>query len=257
MKVSLITTSYNSAATIRDTIESVLRQTYHDIEYIVKDGGSTDGTTDILKEYEPKFHGRMKWVSNTDRGIYDGMNEGIKLATGEVIGILNSDDFFTNDHAVENVAKAFGSKGTDAVYGDVHFVRESDLNKTVRYYSSKLFRPFWLRFGFMPAHPAFYLKRAVYMKAGLYNINYKIAADFELMVRLFHKHKISYYYLDKDLVTMRIGGASTKNWHNRKIGLVESIRACKGHGIYTNKVFASLKYVYKIFQFRDIPRKHE
>lgn len=254
-KVSIITTSYNSAATIADTMDSVLRQTYPNIEYIVKDGGSTDGTQDILKKYEPKFKGRMKWFSERDLGIYDGMNQGIEKATGDIVGILNSDDFFTSDNVIENMVRSMVKEHVDAVYGDIHFVRDSNLNVVIRYYSSKQFRPFWLRLGFMPAHPSLYLRRKVYEKIGLYKTDYKISSDFEMMVRLFLKNHVSYYYLPQDFVTMRTGGASTRNFHNRMIGLTEDVRACLENGIYTNKFLVSLKFLYKIFQIRRLPRR--
>lgn len=247
MTVSIITTCFNSASTISDTFDSVLRQTYPDIEYIVKDGGSTDGTVDIIRQYEPKFKGHMKWISAPDRGIYDGMNRGIDIATGNVIGILNADDFFTDGYVIANMIKAMEEKHVDAVYGDIHFVNGGDIGKTVRYYSSKLFHPLWLRFGFAPAHPSFYLKREVYERAGLYKTDYQIAADFEMFVRLFLNYRISYYYLPQDFVTMRTGGSSTRSFHNRMIGLKEEVRACRENGIYTNRLFISMKYLYKIF----------
>ncbi len=256
MKVSIVTASFNSANTIRDTIDSVLRQTYHDIEYIVKDGGSTDGTVDILKEYEPKFCGRMKWITEKDKGIYDGMNKGILMSTGDVVGTLNSDDFFTDEHVIENMVKAMEEKKVDAVYGDIHFVKNCDLKTTVRYYSSKHFKPFWLRFGFMPAHPSFYLKRDVYEKAGLYKTDYKIGSDFEMMVRLFHKYRISYYYLPQDFVTMRSGGASTRNINSRITLLKEDVKACRENGIYTNCLIIALKYLYKATEFRMVSSKN-
>lgn len=256
MKVSIVTASFNSANTIRDTIDSVMRQTYHDIEYIVKDGGSTDGTVDILKEYEPKFCGRMKWITEKDKGIYDGMNKGILMSTGDVVGTLNSDDFFTDEHVIENMVKAMEEKKVDAVYGDIHFVKDCDLETTVRYYSSKHFKPFWLRFGFMPAHPSFYLKREVYEKAGLYKTDYKIGSDFEMMVRLFHKYRISYYYLPQDFVTMRSGGASTRNINSRITLLKEDVKACRENGIYTNRLIIALKYLYKATEFRKISSKN-
>ena len=254
IKVSIVTTSYNSVATIKDTMESVLSQTYRNIEYIVKDGGSTDGTLELVKEYEPKFNGRMKWISEEDKGIYDGMNQGIAMATGDVIGIINSDDFFTSNDIIENVVNVMQGEKVDAVYGDIHFVRDSDLHKTIRYYSSKRFRPFWLRFGFMPAHPSFYVRNDIYKKAGLYKTDYQIAADFEIMVRLFLKYRISYRYINRDFVTMRAGGASTKSIHNRMIGLLEDVRACRENGIHTNRLFVASKYLYKILQFREIPK---
>lgn len=250
MKVSIITVTYNSAQTLAMTIESVLRQTYQDIEYIVKDGGSTDKTIDIIKKYEPMFHGRMKWMSAKDKGIYDGMNKGIEMATGNVVGILNSDDFFTDNHVIEKIADAFNEKKVDAIYGDVHFVKGSNLKKSIRYYSSRLFCPFWLRFGFMPAHPSFYVRRDVFSKVGLYKTDYKIGADFEMMVRMFYRHRITYHYLPYDFVTMRTGGVSTRDINSRRILLKEDVRACRENGIRTNQFLIALKYLYKFLEYR-------
>lgn len=250
MKVSIITVTYNSAQTLAMTIDSVLRQTYQDIEYIVKDGGSTDKTIDVIKEYEPMFHGRMKWVSAKDKGIYDGMNKGIEMATGNVVGILNSDDFFTDNHVIEKIADAFNEKKVDAIYGDVHFVKGSNLKKSIRYYSSRLFCPFWLRFGFMPAHPSFYVRRDVFSKVGLYKTDYKIGADFEMMVRMFYRHRITYHYLPYDFVTMRTGGVSTRDINSRRILLKEDVRACRENGIRTNQFLIALKYLYKFLEYR-------
>lgn len=250
MKVSIITVTYNSAQTLAMTIESVLRQTYQDIEYIVKDGGSTDKTIDIIKKYEPMFHGRMKWVSAKDKGIYDGMNKGIEMATGNIVGILNSDDFFTDNHVIEKIADAFNEKKVDAIYGDVHFVKGSNLKKSIRYYSSRLFCPFWLRFGFMPAHPSFYVRRDVFSKVGLYKTDYKIGADFEMMVRMFYRHRITYHYLPYDFVTMRTGGVSTRDINSRRILLKEDVRACRENGIRTNQFLIALKYLYKFLEYR-------
>ena len=172
MKVSIITASFNSASTIADTIRSVLNQTYPDIEYWVIDGGSSDRTMEIVREYEPQFKGRLHYVSEKDKGIYDAMNKGIRMSTGEVVGILNSDDYFTDMHVVENVVKALNdNRALDAVYGDIHFIRDGKPDKVVRYYSSASFRPWKLRFGFMPAHPSFYARRKVYEENGLYALD--------------------------------------------------------------------------------------
>ena len=160
MKVSIITVAYNSGNTLEHTIQSVLTQSYHDIEYIIIDGASSDNSVDIIRRNEQDFNGRLVWRSEKDRGIYDAMNKGIKLATGDVVGILNSDDYFTSNDVIERMVMAF-SDDIDAVYGDVHFVRNCQLDKCVRYYSSKRFSPKWLRFGFMPAHPSFYTKRII------------------------------------------------------------------------------------------------
>lgn len=248
--ISIITATFNSAKTLKDTIQSVLRQTNKDFEYLIIDGGSTDETIDIVKSYESEFSGRLKWVSEKDQGIYDAMNKGIKMASGDVVGILNSDDYFTSDDILQTVADAFKCQEMDAIYGDIHFIRDGNPQKCVRYYSSRMFRPFWLRFGFMPAHPSFYCKREVFEKAGLYSLDYKIGADYEMMVRLFKKYRIMSQYINKDFVTMRTGGASNNNVRSRITLINEDVKACKENGVYTNSLFVMLKFMYKIFEFR-------
>ena len=248
--ISIITATYNSAKTINDTIKSVLCQTNKDFEYIIVDGGSTDETIDIVKSYESEFFGRLKWVSEKDKGIYDAMNKGIKMASGDIIGILNSDDYYTSDDILQTIADAFKCQNVDAIYGDIHFIKDGVPDKCVRYYSSRLFSPFWLRFGFMPAHPSFYCKRDVFDKSGLYRLDYKIGSDYEMMVRLFRKHKISSRYVPKDFVTMRTGGASNSNLQSRLTLIKEDVKACRDNGIYTNELFICLKFLYKIFEFR-------
>lgn len=250
MKVSIITVAYNSVHTISDAIESVLRQTYPCIEYIVVDGSSTDGTLNVIRQYEKAFGGRMKWVSEKDNGIYDAMNKGIRMATGDIVGILNSDDFFTNNEVIEQVAAAFEDASVDAVYGDIHFVHDGCLNKCVRYYSSKRFRPLWLRFGFMPAHPSFYCRRCIYNKAGLYKTDYKIGSDYEMMVRLFCNYGIRAKYLNIDFVTMRTGGVSTRDINSRMTLIKDDVRGCKENGVYTNSLMICTKFMYKIFEFK-------
>ena len=248
--ISIITATYNSAKTINDTIKSVLCQTNKDFEYIIVDGGSTDEAIDIVKSYESEFFGRLKWVSEKDKGIYDAMNKGIKMASGDIIGILNSDDYYTSDDILQTIADAFKCQNVDAIYGDIHFIKDGVPDKCVRYYSSRLFSPFWLRFGFMPAHPSFYCKREVFDKSGLYRLDYKIGSDYEMMVRLFRKHKISSRYVPKDFVTMRTGGASNSNLQSRLTLIKEDVKACRDNGIYTNELFICLKFLYKIFEFR-------
>ena len=248
--ISIITATFNSAKTLKDTIQSVLRQTNKDFEYLIIDGGSTDETIDIVKSYESEFSDRLKWVSEKDQGIYDAMNKGIKMASGDVVGILNSDDYFTSDDILQTVDNAFKSHEIDAIYGDIHFIRDGNPQKCIRYYSSRMFRPFWLRFGFMPAHPSFYCKREVFEKAGLYSLDYKIGADYEMMVRLFKKYRIMSQYINKDFVTMRTGGASNNNVRSRITLINEDVKACKENGVYTNSLFVMLKFMYKIFEFR-------
>lgn len=246
--ITIITVTYNSESTINDTIISVLNQSYNDIEYIIVDGCSKDRTVDIIKEYEPKFKGRLKWISEKDKGIYDAMNKGIRMATGDIIGILNSDDFFTSNDVISTVYETFEKYNPDAIYGDIHFVNDSNLNKTVRYYSSKIFRRELMRFGFMPAHPSFYIKRECFDKFGLYNISYKIAADFEFLLRTIFIGNIKTIYIPKDFVTMRTGGASTSGMSSHRLIMKEHLRAFKENSIFTNRILLSMRYIYKIIE---------
>ena len=250
LKVSIITVAFNSAATISDTIKSVLAQSYKNIEYLVIDGCSQDNTLDIIREYEPHFQGRLRWISEKDRGIYDAMNKGITMASGDIVGILNSDDFFTTDNVVEQMVKAFDDKDIDATYGDIHFIRDGQPDKCVRYYSSKRFRPGWLRFGFMPAHPSFYARREVFERAGLYKTDYKIGSDYEMMVRLFYKHHIKAVYQPIDMVTMRTGGLSTRGIKSRLQLIKDDVRGCRENGIYTNAAMICVKFLFKVFELK-------
>lgn len=250
MKISIITTTYNSERTLRDTIESVLVQTHKDIDYWIIDGGSTDSTLSIIEEYAPEFGERLHYISEHDHGIYDAMNKGIKRAKGDIVGILNSDDYFTSDDVLETVNKAMTDSSIDAVYADIHFIRPDHPDKVVRYYSSAMFSPFWLRFGFMPAHPSFYVRRSVYERHGLFATDYQIAADYDLMVRLLWKERLRTKYIKKDFVTMRTGGMSTKNLRNRILINSEDVRACRKYGMYTNRIMICFKYLYKIFEFK-------
>ena len=248
MKISIITATYNSERTLRDTLDSILSQTYPDIESIIVDGASKDGTMDIVHEYEPKFQGRMHWISEPDKGIYDAMNKGIKMASGDVIGVLNSDDFYTSDDALQVIADAFANNDIDATYGDIHFVNDDDLSKRVRYYSSAVFRRSFMRFGLMPAHPSFYCKKAVYEKYGAFDTSYKVAADFENLLRIIYVGNIKTKYIPKDFVTMRTGGASTAGLSSRTQIMKDHLRALKTNGIYSNVFLLSLRYIYKVYE---------
>jgi len=250
VKISIITATYNSARTIEDTIKSVLAQTYDDIEYIVVDGVSSDDTVEIVRKYEPLFNGRLRWVSEKDKGLYDAMNKGFAMATGEVVGILNSDDYFTSNDVVERFVGAFNDKDVDAIYGDIHFIKDDAPDKCVRYYSSKRFAPFCLRFGFMPAHPSFYCRKSVYEKAGYYRTDYEIGSDYEMMVRLFLVHKIRAKYLPIDFVTMRTGGVSNRNVHSRLALIRDDVRGCRENGIYTNTLMICVKFLFKLFELK-------
>ena len=247
LKISIITATYNSGKTVGDTLKSVLAQTYHDYELLVVDGASKDNTLEVVKKMEPLFEGRMRYISEPDKGIYDAMNKGIRMATGDVIGILNSDDFYTSDDALACIAGTLENEKVDAVYGDIHYVDDEDLKKCVRYYSSKPFRRWMMRLGFMPAHPSFYCRKEVYEKYGAFDAeNYRVAADFENLLRLIFVNKIKTHYINKDFVTMRTGGASSSGLESHKRIMRDHLKALKKNGVYSNIFLLGLRYLYKI-----------
>lgn len=245
MKVSIITVCYNAETTIEHTIQSVLNQTYNDVEYIIIDGASTDKTVDIITQYKDKL---SCFISEPDKGIYDAMNKGISKATGDIVGILNADDFYVDNDVISTVAKVFKEKNVDSVFADLVYLRPENLDKTVRHYSSKNFHPEKFTYGWMPAHPTFFVKKICYEKYGLFKTDYKIAADYELLVRFLYRHQISYYYLNKVLIKMRTGGVSTRNLKSNWTLNKEIIRACSENDIKTNMFKVSFKYFKKIFE---------
>lgn len=253
MKISIVTAAYNSAYTLRDTIESVMRQSHDDCEHVVVDGKSKDNTVNILTEYEEINGKRLRWICEPDRGIYDAMNKGIDMASGDVIGILNSDDFFTSDDVLARVTKEFeANPRLEAIYGDIHFVTVdatlANPGKCTRYYSSAMFRPWLLRFGFMPAHPSFYVRREVYEKYGLYDLSFRTSSDFEMMVRLFGKNRIKAKYIPMDFVTMRAGGESTAGIEAKKKVNRDIAASLKKHGIFTCQAFQWVRYMWKAIE---------
>lgn len=262
MTISLITACYNSAAVIRTAIESVLRQTWHDVEYLVVDGGSTDGTTDILREMEGRFCGRLRWVSERDSGMYDAINKGIRMATGDVVGILNADDVLSTDGVLARVAAAFESRAgaetaPDTIYGDVRFItdrRGLELDSlrsepTVRYYSARSWRPWMLQWGFMPPHPSVYIRRSCFARLGLYALDYVIAADYALLIRYLRKARVRSRYLPMCFVDMRLGGVSTRNWRSTLLLNREIVRANREAGYFCCLPMLLPKYGFKIWEF--------
>ena len=221
LKISIITVSFNSVETIRDTIKSIISQDYENIEYILIDAGSTDGTLDIIKEYEGYIN---YFSSEEDDGIYDGMNKGISVASGEVVGILNSDDFYPNSYIVSNVARTFEKRNCDAVYGDLVYVKFYDTDKIVRYWQSGNYSVKKIKNGWMLPHPTFFVKREMYEKYGYYNTELKSAADYEMILKLLYKQNINVFYIPMILVKMRMGGKSNASIMNR-------IRANKEDGL--------------------------
>ena len=242
MKVSIITVCFNSEKTIEDTIKSVQSQTYTNIEYIVIDGKSNDYTNEIVSKYKDvvKLH-----VSEPDNGLYDAMNKGIKLANGDIIGILNSDDVLADEYVIEKIIAGFEDKSVDAVYSDLIYVSEYDLNKATRLYSSKIFSKRMIKFGIMLPHPTFYVRKKCYEKEGLYKTNYRVAADFELLAR-FMSNGIKSIRLPFISVKMREGGISSSGLLWRVHQNFEIVRACRENGIYTNIFFVMLKLPYKL-----------
>jgi glycosyltransferase involved in cell wall biosynthesis len=246
LTISVITVSYNSITTIKDTINSVLAQTYPNIEYIIVDGSSTDGTVELIRSFGNRI---TKFVSEPDNGVYDAINKGIRLATGNIVGILNSDDFFYDNTVIQKISECFNYENTDAIFGDVQFFNPSKPGKIVRYYSSGKFQPGKFKFGFMPAHPSFYAKRELFEKLGYYKIDYKIAADYELLLRFLLINSIKYKYLKMPFVSMRTGGLSNRSFKSNFTLNKEILRACKENGVKTNYFCIYSKYFRKIFEF--------
>lgn len=249
LKVSIITVVYNRKKTIARAIESVLKQTYQEIEYIIIDGCSTDGTVEILQTYND---GRIsKLISEPDGGIYSALNKGLQLATGDVVGFIHSDDFLAHENVVAQLASVFEKDETcDMVYGDLSFFDSENIDKVTRNYSSKFFKTWMMRFALQPAHPTVYARKRVYETVGGFNENYRISADFDWLLRFFWFTKYNFQYLPITMVNMQQGGASTGGLksmikHNR-----EDLEILKSHGIFSNWLFVIAKYLYKIFQLR-------
>lgn len=246
MKISVITACFNSGETLRDTIRSVLSQHYDDWEHVIVDGQSHDNTLDIIREMEPEYRGRLRWVSEPDKGIYDAMNKGIRMATGDIIGILNSDDFFSNNEILSRVNEEFKGDRIDAVYGDIHFVDPNSLTDCARYYSSSFFKPWMMTFGYQPAHPSFYCHRSCYEKYGDFDISFRVAADFEIMLRLIYINRIKTRYIPLDFVTMRLGGASTNGPASHLNILRDHYRAYRKNGVFRGYCFDFMRYPLKL-----------
>lgn len=242
--ISIITTSFNSMATIGDTLSSILSQRYPDFECIVVDGGSNDGTLEVIKEFQPQFNGKLKWISEPDQGIYDAMNKGIHLAKGDIIGFLNSDDYFASDNSLTYIAENIDS--VDCVYGDLDFVACADNQTIVREWRGSQYKEGAFVKGWHPAHPTFYAKKECYDKFGGYDIKFDVSADFELMLRFIEKHKISNRYIPEVLVKMRTGGESTGSLSKILLGNKNIKRAFKKNGIRPQKFYTLRRILPKI-----------
>lgn len=251
LKVSVVTVCFNSADTIRETIESVISQNYNNLEYIIVDGGSKDGTLDIIQEYRRHV---TTFVSEPDRGMYDAMNKGIALASGDAVCHLNSDDTYSSPDALARLVDCLEGANAQAVFADLVMVDRQQTGRILRYYSSRSFTPARLRYGWMPAHPTFLVLRGQYERYGGYSLAYQIAADFEMMVRLFHVAKVKYAYLPEVVVRMKYGGKSTAGWQSSLLLNSEIATACNSHGLRTNLFLILLKIPLKLLELVMRPR---
>lgn len=246
LKISIITVCYNAEKTIGDTIASVAKQAYPNVEHIVVDGASTDLTVSKIKEHQARL---SKWISEPDMGIYDAMNKGVRLATGDIIGTLNADDVYTDDQVLTRVAERMDKEELDALYGDVEFFSADRPKTPVRRYSSRRFSPTRIAWGWMPAHPTLFLRREVFERYGLYRPEFRIAGDYELVARVFKDGQLNYRYLPDVLVRMRTGGISTGGWRNTLLLNREVLRACRENGVRTNLLMLLSKYPLKALEF--------
>ena len=241
MRISIITASLNNKEIIEDCIKSVLGQTYKDIEYIVIDGGSTDGTVEIIQKYRRSI---AKFISEKDQGLYFALNKGLAMATGDIIGLLHTDDMYAQTDMIQKVADVFARIPTDSLYGNLAFVTKNNNNRIIRYWHSFAYKDADIEHGWMPPHPALFVKKKIYERYGYFNTDFKIAADYELMLRFFYRHKISTYFLDELIIRMRQGGLSNRCHF---IKWFEDYRACKMYGLGLTTVIG--KRLSKVCQF--------
>jgi glycosyltransferase len=246
MKITIITCTYNSEKTIRDCIESVHKQSYPDIEHIIMDGASEDNTIDVVKS----IPGRVsRIVSEPDDGLYHAMNKAINLANGEIIGILNSDDFYASPVIIERIINTFESTGCDSLYGNLDFLAADDPLKVIRHWKSSPFTKGSFKKGWHPPHPTFFVRHEVYKKFGLFDTALSISADFELMLRFLEKHAISTHYIDETIVKMRYGGASTSSIRGIILGNKNVLRAFRKNEINVGPFYTIRRFIFKISQF--------
>lgn len=262
MKISIVTVVYNRARTIGDAMESVFRQTHVDIDYVVVDGASSDGTLDVVSAFEDrvKASGRdgfsFRWISEPDGGIYDAMNKGIRMAKGDVVAILNSDDFYHRNDTLQKVAEAFEKDASlQVVYGDNVYVREPDLSVVVRYAAGRNYNSFTARCGIVPPHATFFVRKGNFEKLGYYDTSYRISADCELELRFLARYHLKRRYLPFDFMTMRLGGESTRGIRSILTMQRECLRACRSNGLYSNVIFQFMRLLVKLPQKFQTRRK--
>jgi len=248
LKISIITVAFNAEHTITDTIKSVAEQSCSNIEYIIVDGGSSDGTVAIIKQYAEHID---VWVSESDQGIYDAMNKGIAMATGDVIGILNADDIYAHVHVVQQVAAVFEDSSIACCYGDLVYVSE-DLTQEVRYWKSSACNQSLFARAWIPPHPTFFVRKEEYERCGVFDLQYKLAADYELMLRFLWKFKLKSAYISDTLIKMRLGGATNNSIKNILRGNVEIYKAAKNLGLPIGLSFVIRKLGNRLAQFMKV-----
>lgn len=251
MKISIITVAYNAASTIRDCLQSVAEQSFQDVEHIIIDGASTDGTMEVIERYRDHL---ASVISEPDQGIYDAMNKGIRLATGDVVGTLNADDWYADPEVLAKVARAFRDDvELDAVYGDLVYVAKDDPSRIVRYWQSRPYGKGLFERGWMPAHPTFFVRREVYQRLGLFDLDFQIQSDFELTMRFMAVNGIKTRYLPGIMVNMRMGGVTNNSISNVIRGNIEAYRACRKNGLNVSPLFIARKLFSRIPQFLSRP----
>lgn len=247
MKISIITATYNSGKTLRDTLNSVLSQEFQDFEHIIVDGRSKDNTLEIVRDYQARYQGRLKWISEDDKGLYDAMNKGISIATGDVIGVLNSDDFYSDSKVLSSIAR--GIEGVDAVYGNLEFVDEADTSKVVRQWKGSQHISGAFLKGWHPAHPTFYARKKCFEELGKFDISFDVSADFELMLRFLEKGKIQSRYIPITFVKMRMGGESTGSIGKIIQGNKNVLKAFRKNGLKVSPFYLIRRLAPKAINF--------
>jgi glycosyltransferase involved in cell wall biosynthesis len=255
LKVSIITVVWNNKETIKDAIDSVLSQTYKDTEYIVIDGGSTDGTVDVIEKYRDKI---SIFLSEPDKGLYDALNKGIKLASGDVIGILHSDDLFSDRFVVSDMMERMAVKNAEIAFSDMLIV-DNSIKKILRYYMASYFSPWMFKIGWMPPHPTCFIKKSLFDEFGLYSLDYKVAGDFDFLVRIFYARDVSWAYLNRVTVKMRQGGVSNTGFSSKKLIFQEINQSLRSNNVWSLPIFQLGRYFIRLLELLIRPKsaRHE
>lgn len=249
MKISVITVCYNSVNTLQDTLESVLGQTYDDMEHIIVDGNSSDGTVELIRRYEIRYQGKLRWISEADGGIYGAMNKGIALAKGDVIGFLNADDYYQDNQVLADIADALSDNLIDAVFANLAYINEE--REVVRTWKGSPYVSGAFQKGWNPAHPTFYCRKSIFDKMGIFDTSISSAADFELMLRFIEKERISTKYLNRNMVYMRIGGSSTLGLHSILRNTKQNMQAFSQNGLHCPFHYPVSRIIGKFFTIKS------